>query len=408
MLARYKKILISLFTKVHELRMEPLAKRMLALEIQEELLLRLVASERIVRKTKKALNNLKTQLRSRGNTKQVSEQIKKSIERLNANLDRQKYLMWCLRTVGDAIAFIYADKWEIKNYAFKQDAGFISGKAGTRLERGILRSGFKLGGTFVLNDLTNSLRHADITMFRAELWPEGNSPMIFIEAKSGKGGNKERAERQKKNIEEISQYITTDTKTLENGSWHRIEAKRESQHHFQTVENLIKRLSNERKIIQEVETGLYYILLDTRLPESDLTDLLAPIFSMIPNAFMLSVNDVKEQSLGYFPFTLSFVEPNSLFRFYNGEFLFMIIVDIESVNKRIANHKLKIHLTQDDSHPMQVISQIPIKDYDGSYVGFHIIGRLAAEFLRLDWFIENVILMEKELLSLVLKNSSST
>ena len=78
---------------------------------------------------------------------------------------------------------------------FKQDAGFISGKVGLKLERNILKTSFKLGATVVMNDLTNTMRHGDFSLFRPDLWPEGGSPALFIETKSGNGGNKKRANR---------------------------------------------------------------------------------------------------------------------------------------------------------------------------------------------------------------------
>jgi hypothetical protein len=394
MLSRYRDILIALFKKVHDLHSARVEKRMLALEIQEELLLRLVHSERIVRKTKKAIKNLKSQLSTPGKTKEESSKIKKRIKGLESNLVRQNHLMWCLRTVGDAIAFIYGDKWEIKNYALKQDAGFISGKKGTRLERSALRYAFKVGGTAVMNDLTNSLRHADITIFRPDLWPDGYSPMLFFEAKSGKGGNKERAERQRVAIKEITEYVYTDKREFEDGIWHRVDVISNSEHHSKTVNNLIQQLPNAGQIIQEVEPGLFYALVDCSIPEFDPNELFAPISERTKNVLMLSVGELKGQTLGYYPFTLAFIDPNQLYRFYNGSFLFMILVDLDTVNNKILNNQLEIHLTNEKSYPWQIVSKISTDDVDGSYIGFHIIGRLAAEFIRLDWLVENIVAME--------------
>ena len=45
MMKRYRKALVSLYSRVHELEAARVEKRLLALEIQEELLLRIVRAE---------------------------------------------------------------------------------------------------------------------------------------------------------------------------------------------------------------------------------------------------------------------------------------------------------------------------------------------------------------------------
>jgi hypothetical protein len=195
MLARYKKSLIELFKSLHELRRDPLGKRRIALEIQEDLLKRIGRAEYLIKNIRKANVEIKTTFSHRGNSREQSIELKQRFNSGEIKIDQQKILISVLRSVGDAVAFIYGDRWDLKQMALKESAGFITGKRGTRLERKILRRAFAAGATVVMNDLTHTLRHGDITVFRPDLWPEGGSPFFLIEAKSGRGGNKARAKR---------------------------------------------------------------------------------------------------------------------------------------------------------------------------------------------------------------------
>ena len=70
-----------------------------------------------------------------------------------------------------------------------------------------------------------------------------------------------------------------------------------------------------------------------------------------------------------------------------------VFVDIEYVNKALAPQGLKVTSTGGDEYPWQVSSAEGGLGTEAgeSYVGFHPLGRLAAEFLRLDWFLENIV-----------------
>jgi hypothetical protein len=238
----YKAILDNLFKKVNTLAEAPLENRLIALEIQKELLKRIIAAERAIRGQKEKHKSLKKGLGNKNNTKRESAAIKTSIKRASDALEKQNYLLWIYKSIGDSIAFIYGDKWDLKQYVFKNDAGFISGKVGLKLEVQLLKAAFKWGATVVMNDLTNTMRHGDITIFRPDLWPEGGSPALFIEAKSGNGGNKERRVRQENAIKEITKYIYEDKKIAENGEWLRVSPQCSPSYHNDKVIKLASSL----------------------------------------------------------------------------------------------------------------------------------------------------------------------
>ena len=394
MLVRYKKGLMEVFNRIHELQSDPLGKRLLALELQEKLLKRIWRAEYLIRKTRIANKEIKATLSKQGNGRQESNALKKCYIAGETKIDQQKTLLCLLRSVGDAIAFIYGDRWDLKQLAMKEGPGFITGKRGTRFERAILRRSYALGATVVMNDLTHTLRHGDITVFRPDLWPGGGSPFLLVEAKSGRGGSRDRAKRQQTAIEEIGKYLSTDNRAVEGGTFERISVARSPEYHFDTINKLALKLPHCGVCIDEVERGLHYILVDCACETSKYESAIKIYFDKTSQNYILSVNDMKSIHMGYYPFPLSLSNPETLFRFYNGEFVMFVSVNIDHVNAALAPSGLRIEVTRNEKMPWRVF---PVRKTasieEGEYfVGFHPLGRLGAEFIRLDWLIENIVI----------------
>ena len=63
------------------------------------------------------------------------------------------------------------------------------------------------------------------------------------------------------------------------------------------------------------------------------------------------------------------------------------------MNDVLSPFGLKIEVTRNDEMPWQVLpvgKETSIEDGE-SYIGFRPLGQLGAEFVRLDWLIENVV-----------------
>ena len=304
MLGRYRKSLVSLFQRVHELEADRVGKRLLALQIQEQLLVRISRAESRIRNARAVNVHVKRNLSQRGKTREVSAKLKDTHQRGLDYISTQKSLIMTLRSIGDAVAFIYGDRHELKQLARSEDAGFITGKQGTRLERAILRASFKWGATVVMNDLTNNLRRGDITIFRPDLWPDGDSPIMLVEAKSGRGGNRQRAERQQQAAKEIMNYIHTDQRETEEGRYLRIEAKEKSRHHFEAITRLLKSLSAKGWNGAEVEPGLHYVVISCNAPNTAIRQALEFLEGTARQWLVIDANDLKGAVLGYYPFRL--------------------------------------------------------------------------------------------------------
>jgi hypothetical protein len=392
MLTRHKKWLLALFQQVNELRSDPLNKRLLALEIQEELLRRIGLAERLIRRIRSENRLTKKTLAQRNTQRDVARNAKVRHLAGEQRIAQQRILISILRSIGDSIAFIYGDRWDLKQMVLKEESGFITGKRGTRLERKILRKSFEVGATVVMNDLTHTLRHGDITVFRPDLWPEGGSPLLLIEAKSGRGGGNARKYRQLAAAKQVFDYLTADTREADGGIWQRVSVKEHPQYHFEEVTRMMMTLPHADWLMEEVEPGLHYVLINCSRETREYGSIFGDLFSRI-HPFMISMNDMKEQTLAYYPFPLCIHNPDALFRFYNGEFVMFVIVDLEHVNKLLIPHSISVTLSGSDEYPWMVSSTGTgaAPELSTYCIGFHPVGRLAAEFLRLDWLLENVV-----------------
>lgn len=386
---RYRKALRSLFARVQELAERRIENGHLVFEIQEELLRRIVRAESRIRKARSAAQQLKIMLSNPENTRAISDEIRwKHAAAIHA-VETQKTLIRTLRTIGDSIAFIYGDRHELKQLVRNGDPGFISGKKGTRLERKILRVSASLGVTIVMNDLTNTLRHADFTIFRPDLWPEGGSPFYLGEAKSGKGGNKRRAERQLKAAQAICDYIHTDIDEQELGSRMRVAVRDNISDHGQLVTQLAQKLLRQGVIVEEVEPGLTYVLIDGAVDTRELHKIFSPLNNKGKMMALLSVNDQKNVDQGYYPFPLLIRDPDVLFRFFSGEFVAYVVVDVCFINDCIRSHGIAIEFAAEN---WKIVSLTRGADDWGEwYLSNRAIHLLAAEFISLRWFIDNIL-----------------
>ena len=169
-------------------------------ELQQLLLREIVRAEEKIRKLKaerKAIN------KTAGGTKaKRSSYLANRVEGL-----RQCAYIW--RCFGDAIAFLYMDKFALKHSFYstetpnvKQDAGFISGKAGLANEIALLEAALANNIPAILVDLTNTIRHGDICLM-------GEPDPYLIEVKASRKLDN-RGKKQKRSLEKLRGFYETD------------------------------------------------------------------------------------------------------------------------------------------------------------------------------------------------------
>jgi hypothetical protein len=153
----------------------------------------------------------------------------------------------------------------------------------------------------------------------------------------------------------------------------------------------ISRLSDlNRKT--EIEPGLQYGIIAYKEGDEFSPEMFDSLKETTPHQrLFFFVNDMKyKHNLAYFPFPLCFRDAEALFRFYNGELLIYVVIDMERVNDILASHGLAAKLSDRDHFSWKIV---PLADEEGSwYISSHMIGRLAGEFVRLDWLLDNTVI----------------
>jgi hypothetical protein len=373
MFARNRLFIEQTLALLRELRQQPYRKRYLALDIQERLIVGITRAEQNVRRSKATIATLRRQLRTPGGSKEQSKRLKARIVRLGDAIDEQQDLVRRYRDIGDAIAFIYLDRYDLKQLSQNQPPGALTGKRGNRLERAILRRLFADKRIAVLNDLTSSLRRGDLTVvlkYRV---------FMVVEAKSGGGGNRARQERQAKALGDIHNYLATDHRQWEGQTVIRQALSVRLRFHWREFNRLVRALRDGAKNheVAHPEPGLTYVAIRNSRGGAAAVDAAAPMQC----GFLFWVNDAKGAGAAYEPLPLIFDNTNDLIAFYRGEFVVMVLVDFAVVARAMGNG-LTVRFGPSETWPLMVIAPGDEPEEERSRaLGRHYLWRVAAELL---------------------------
>lgn len=110
MMSYYKRSFIDRFARVQEVRARPLERRRDCLEIQEGLLQRVVFVEKRIKYIRSEIRELKGTLSGKGPvrlSKSEAQQVKERIQLRRRAIEGYREIFYLLKSVGDALAFIY-------------------------------------------------------------------------------------------------------------------------------------------------------------------------------------------------------------------------------------------------------------------------------------------------------------
>ena len=176
----------------------------------------------------------------------------------------------------------------------------------------------------VLSDITNVIRHGDICFLGS------NDPFPF-EVKSSSNANK-RVERQKEKLNELLKFFQTDTIVADGAKvGMRIDAPEsiDSAHHIAALNNIIKRFLEGNSYYEEVEPGLYYVAVSNYHCLGEVVDSIVAGMGKRIMPQLINSSDRIFDWKHFYPFILSIVDPDALYRFVSQSFMFVIILDID-------------------------------------------------------------------------------
>lgn len=378
MLCYYRRTLLGLFAALKEIENNPIDwSKPYELQL---CLIRVVKNiERKIQMRKEQIKKIKRNIIEDQRNK-IQESIQISLMR--KQIEEYKNIIYILKSIGDGVVFVYLDKWDIKPLVCKQSNGFISGKIGFRREMDIFREFYHRGELVFFNDITNCLRYGDITFVK-------DGMPIIIEVKSSKVFGK-RIKRQREGLKKITEYLLTDKVENLYGTFTGL-MQREKSHsndinHVEELNDLIQQAYDSGGGYEKIESGLYYCVL--KGSEKPMIELLEK--ELMTNPFVYFVNQEKYNCQGYLPFASSIKRPEHFYDFYTGKVILIVVVDLQVIKNKIEKCGYLFEF-MDGDWPIKVLSPfISSQDFQIN-ISSHFMGRLAFDFLSLEWFTKELI-----------------
>ncbi|MCB0210800.1 MAG: hypothetical protein KDJ52_15790 [Anaerolineae bacterium] len=385
MLSYYRKSIIKLVSNLRLLEQDT-GNLELLVEIQEEVSKKITYIESRIGQLKEKASNFKKDLRQKRLPKEKSSELKEKRRTIEERVKEYQWLLFVFRTVGDGVAFLYLDKWDIKPLAYKSDSpdyketpGNIGGKTGIKGEKLMVSIGAAQGVAVLRTDLTNSIRYGDVCFL------DGPTPRL-IEVKSSNNTNA-RVSRQIEELKKVQAYLDDDYAFDLRGFplVNRVDASTPEVTYIKSLNELIDQALQNRYAYREVETGVFYYV-QTAGTEPRFTE----FADKVRKPLFFYLNTVKNNSdwITYYPFTLSIENPENVYLFLEGEIQIMIFVDILTIGS-IAEEKG--YETNFINEPGWIVE---FKEANGTgtfKISRHYLGRVALEFSSLRWLLSQIL-----------------
>lgn len=351
------------------------------LALQEDLVRAVISSERSIRRFRLEERAVRHALATdRTRPKSDARVLKDRIASLVGIIQRHQVIIEGLRIVADTVAFTYLDPWDIKPYSFKERSGFLAGRSGLRAELRALRQLSHQGHPTILNDLTNCLRHGDVTVLAP-------SPPWFhvLEVKAGRPRGK-RFERQVGAIQQLAEYMETDTTTdlfgLP-GPFIRRATHAAPIYHHDAMRRAVGGAYEHGTGIEYPERGVAYLAITKSEPEQ-----LASLVANFSRPMLCTISASKPWPHGYRPLSIALSDSSATVDWLVGELVIIVLVDIAVLLKGFQELNIEPAFDGAESRPIKLLHP-SVDAVAGPIVtiGDHALGRVFFEALSLQWFI---------------------
>jgi hypothetical protein len=344
-------------------------------ELQKLLLREVIRAEEKIRE-------LKTELRTIRGAADTAAARRSAY--LNNRIEGFRQCAYIWRCFGDAIAFLYMDRFALKQCFYstekpnaKQDAGFILGKEGLANELVMLDSALKHNVPAVLVDLTNTIRHGDICLM-------GESDPCLIEVKASKRLNN-RGKKQKRSLEKLRTFYETDKYTGLRGfpELRRQANETPERTHVDQINECIGEALKDGYAVRQPEHGLHYVVMTQKGPNLEQALGSLKLKSLWP--FFLNEPKSHRTWAPYFPFILTIEDRDHLWEFIRGSLFIFVFVELDALCKIALDKGCKATFDQDDE---SCRLRIEVPDGGGTVgISSHILGRIGMEFMSPQWVV---------------------
>lgn len=303
---------------------------------------------------------------------------------LMTQVEAYRHLTYIWRSFGDAVAFLFMDKFALRqafynthNTNAKQDAGFLSGKAGFVGEWEEVEKWLRQGIPALLADLTNTIRHGDVCLM------VGPDP-VLIEVKLGELDT--RGRQQRDSIRQLMEFFENDE--IPNlrglGKIYRTAHHSPELCYAHVMEDTIIAAARTGAAFKSPERGLWYVAI-----ADGAVDLKATIHGFsLGHPIVYPLNEVKTNRswAPYSPLILSIRDRESSYRFMWGDIIVFVIYDLDELVAAAASRGLKTTLfSREEDSVFELIEPITGKNIR---LAWQLFDRLALEFTSPGWLLE--------------------
>ena len=297
------------------------------------------------------------------------------------------------KTFGDAIAFLYLDRFALKHVFYnthnvnpKQSPGFISGSAGFFQEAETLDNLISCGFPCVLTDLTNTIRYGDICLLT-------ESDPVLLEVKSSETRDRRRS-RQRNRLRSLGEFYHTDKLAGFRGFpiVHRVASHTKYDAYLPEFNQCISRAYDNGYAIVTPEQGVHYIAVtQTETPISNILHQVEP-----REPWIIHLNAIKSEGnwAPYFPFTLLIESEQALYDFLLGRLHLTVVLEVATMEKRIVEMGYRPVVNMEDDYPLR-LHKAGVDDE--VRIARHLLLRVALEAMSVTWVLRAAVVGSERL-----------
>lgn len=332
-----------------------------------------------------AQKELNRQLKTGRGSKEVSNALRTKIKRTAGFIDRYAKQIYIWKCCGDALAFIYLDKFAIKHayydtdrFAIKRGAGMIRGKEGLVGELTCLFSALEHRVPAVLSDITNTIRYGDVCLL-------GASDPAPIEVKSSPKQSS-RGRRQAEKMERLRSFLKTDRAVGYRGAPGETVRQAVSLPERTNVEALNECIAEAKSTgfaISRPESGIAYAVIAGGRP--DYAAIFEPLATERGVFWTLNGDKNDFAWAPYTPFILTIRDPQHLLDFIEGDIFIIVGASMDELCRQMTAPGWRIEFDPASDYALHCFHEA------GGVVGIaqQLVARVAYEFVSLSWIADS-------------------
>lgn len=348
------------------------------------ILAEIVHAERAVRRHRARHRELRRALKTGRNDRSTSTVLRTKIKRAGCCIAAQEDRIFTWKCFGDALAFLYLDKFSIKHAFFEVDrlgikigAGLIDGKAGLDAELACLDAAISAGVPAVLCDITNVIRYGDVCLL-------GASDPMLLEVKSGDRLS-QRGRRQMQMLDQLHAFLRTDRAECFrglDGPVRRVAFKAPERTNIEALNTCIATAEKDGQATARPEPGVTIVAIYGTVDVRAIFDSLTDEPRMV---FMLNGDKNDRAWSPYLPFVLSIRAGRHLLDFIEGRLFLIVLIDPRPLCAAMAQDGWCVRFKPEGEHAIQCFHP-PTRAYLGLSREF--LSRAAYDFVSLAWIAE--------------------